>query len=231
MRFLSYLCAKHGMMAAGKQRIVYLYDALCGWCYGFSPVVKRLEEAYGGQIPFEVLSGGMVQGSQVQPIAEKARYILGAFGRVETLSGVKFGEAFFRNILEVGTYVSDSLPPAVALAALRSIQPGKAVAFAHDIQRAFYYEGKDLGEAGTYAEIAVRHGIPAEAFATGWQAEESRIQAEQDFATAAAWGVRGFPTLVYDDGASLFLLAQGYRDFASLDQMFAQILAESLAGK
>jgi putative protein-disulfide isomerase len=219
------------MMAAGKRRIIYLYDALCGWCYGFSPVVKRLEEAHGAQIPFEVISGGMVRGSQVQPIAEKARYILGAFGRVEALSGVKFGEAFFRDLLEVGTYVSDSLPPAAALAALRALQPGKSVAFAHDIQRAFYYEGKDLGEAATYINIAERHGIPAEDFAARWQGEESLRQAEEDFATAAAWGVQGFPTLVYDDGASLYLLAQGYRDFAPLDQMLAQILAGPVAGK
>jgi putative protein-disulfide isomerase len=40
--------------------IIYCYDAYCGWCYGFSPVIKKISEEYRHQIHFETLSGGMI---------------------------------------------------------------------------------------------------------------------------------------------------------------------------
>ncbi|WP_315819016.1 hypothetical protein [Paraflavitalea speifideaquila] len=40
--------------------IYYCYDAYCGWCYGFSPVIKRIAEEYKDRVSFEVLSGGMI---------------------------------------------------------------------------------------------------------------------------------------------------------------------------
>ena len=41
-------------------RIIYCYDAYCGWCYGFSPVIKALYEKYNDQFEFETISGGMI---------------------------------------------------------------------------------------------------------------------------------------------------------------------------
>ena len=32
--------------------IVYVYDALCGWCYGFAPVIERLHEKYGDRLTY-----------------------------------------------------------------------------------------------------------------------------------------------------------------------------------
>jgi len=58
-----------------KPTIFYCYDAYCGWCYGFSPVIKKLAEAYGERIPFEVLSGGMILPEQPVPISVTAGFI------------------------------------------------------------------------------------------------------------------------------------------------------------
>ena len=29
--------------------VFYCYDAYCGWCYGFSPVIRRIAEEYEGK--------------------------------------------------------------------------------------------------------------------------------------------------------------------------------------
>ncbi|HVE60446.1 MAG TPA: hypothetical protein VNA26_01410, partial [Chitinophagaceae bacterium] len=44
----------------GQGAVYYCYDALCGWCYGFSPVMKKIEQEYKDQVSFDVLSGGMI---------------------------------------------------------------------------------------------------------------------------------------------------------------------------
>ncbi len=51
-------------MTVQRGRIIYVNDALCGWCYGFSPVITAIHEKYKDELDFEVISGGMVTGSQ-----------------------------------------------------------------------------------------------------------------------------------------------------------------------
>jgi putative protein-disulfide isomerase len=57
--------------------LIYCYDAYCGWCYGFSPVMKKVEEAYKDRLQIEVLSGGMVLPEQPVHIGATAEYIKG----------------------------------------------------------------------------------------------------------------------------------------------------------
>src|SRR5690606_39540705 len=51
-----------------RPKLVYVYDALCPWCYAFTPVVQALVQEYQGRFDHEVLSGGMVRGDQVREI-------------------------------------------------------------------------------------------------------------------------------------------------------------------
>ena len=72
--------------------IYYCYDAYCGWCYGFSPVIRRIFEEYRQSIDFEVLSGGMILPETPQPIGVMAGYIRTAYKTVEERTGIRFGE-------------------------------------------------------------------------------------------------------------------------------------------
>jgi putative protein-disulfide isomerase len=40
--------------------LIYCYDAYSCWCYGFSPVTKKIAEYYKAVMPTDVLSGGMI---------------------------------------------------------------------------------------------------------------------------------------------------------------------------
>lgn len=63
--------------------IYYCYDAYCGWCYGFSPVIKQLSELYADRMAFEVLSGGMILPDTPRHIGAVAGYISEAYKVVE----------------------------------------------------------------------------------------------------------------------------------------------------
>ena len=54
---------------------IYCYDAYCGWCYGFSTVIKKLYSEYKARLNFEVISGGMVLPEQPVSIAATAKYL------------------------------------------------------------------------------------------------------------------------------------------------------------
>ena len=63
--------------------IYYCYDAYCGWCYGFSPVLEKLFEEFREVMDFEVLSGNMIPKESAKHISATADYISKAYKQVE----------------------------------------------------------------------------------------------------------------------------------------------------
>ena len=105
-----------------KITILYFYDALCGWCYGFSPVIQKLHQQFEDHFEFQIISGGLRLGEGVSPIGEVAPYIkAGAYQTVEERCGVKFGEAFIKGPMEKGDMILNSEPPAIALAIVKDL--------------------------------------------------------------------------------------------------------------
>ena len=39
-----------------QPKLTYFLDALCGWCYGFSPIITRIHREYKNEINFDVVS-------------------------------------------------------------------------------------------------------------------------------------------------------------------------------
>ena len=123
--------------------IIYCYDAYCGWCYGFSSVVKKLEYEYCSKLDFEVLSGGMILPAEPRHISVTAAYIRERYPKVEQLTGVSFGEDYLWHIRNPS--LSDWFPiqkPAIALCVFKEFHPNLSVQFACDLQYALHYEGR-----------------------------------------------------------------------------------------
>ena len=97
--------------------IYYCYDAYCSWCYGFSPVIKKIAGEYKDKLDIEVLSGGMMIGDEVMPIEKIAPFIQASYKRVEELTGIKFGDDFLWHINnpDKSDWVMNSEKPAIAL--------------------------------------------------------------------------------------------------------------------
>ena len=203
-------------MSEKKPSIYYLYDALCGWCYGFSGVIKHLYDEYQSEISFQVLSGGLVTGNRVGPIGVVAGFIKDNYKNVEEASGVKFGKAFIEGILEPGTEQFTSIPPALAMALFRNQLPAKQLEFATRIQRAIYFEGKAPSEWTTYGDLAGEFGLNPEEFAEKMQHPKLEEVIFEEFRIPEQWGINGFPALVYQDDAGASLLSHGYQTLDSV---------------
>ena len=196
--------------------LVYVYDALCGWCYGFAPVIERLYEEQKDRLTFEVVSGGMITGARIGPIGEVAPYIKQAYKVVEDRCGVTFGEAFLQNVLEEGSTVFTSVPAGIALEVFKSFDHPDVVGFAGALQRAVYYDGIAPGNYVAYGTYAVPFGIDAAAFNARMYEPRYAEAAERAFRTASEIGVTGFPTVFFYDGGGWHLLARGYVPYAEL---------------
>ena len=210
------------MPTSPDESLYYCYDALCGWCYGFSPVAVKLAETFGKELPVEAISGGMVTGSRQGPLSEIAAYIRQAHQQVEQLSGVQFGAAFLEKLEPGhpgGQMPMSSETPGLAMSVFKSLdghKPTRSAAFAHALQKALYYEGKDLQALATYLPIVADFGIDGEAF-TARMDDAAYIRAtQQEFTQVQEWQVQGFPTLIYRRGRSLYAIARGFRAYEAV---------------
>ncbi|MFF1615496.1 DsbA family protein [Amycolatopsis sp. NPDC058278] len=174
-----------------KARLTYVFDAYCGWCYGFGPAVAGFAAANAGRIEFDVVSGGLFTGARVAPIGTMT-HVADANARIAELTGAEFGPGY-RALVADGRFEMDSTAAAAGFAALRAAAPGQALAAAEAMQRAFYFDGLSLSEASTYRHIAGLLGLAADDVLTAFNA---RTGAAQDFSRAARLGVTAYPTLL-----------------------------------
>ncbi|MDB5236159.1 MAG: hypothetical protein JWR44_3152 [Hymenobacter sp.] len=207
--------------------LLYIHDPLCGWCYGMSPVIQRVQRDFAGRVDVSVLCGGMVKGDDVAPIADTWDYLKQALGEVENVTGVMFGPAF----LELGAdggYVYDSEPPSRAITAFRQMtqDPARAVAFAHAVQLALFRDGQDLNNPSTYNALLAPFEVDVVEFQRRWAAPETASATQQEFAAVARIGVQGFPTCVLRLGEQGYVLARGYQPYEQLRQGLEQLLRE-----
>ncbi len=176
--------------------LLYIYDPLCGWCYGFSPVMEKLYESLNDKLHFEVYSGGMMLGSRSGTINEVAPYIKTAYKTVEQRTGVVFGEPFLKGMLEPGTAILNSEKPCIALTAFKSYLPKRAVEFAHVLQGALYKDGKDLNQDTTYPDLVTPFGINPIEFVEKLNSSDFKRKTNEEFKIVSELGVSGFPTVL-----------------------------------
>ncbi len=210
-----------------KPVLIYCYDAYCGWCYGFSPVIKKIAAAYQDKLDIEVLSGGMMAGEQVMPIEKIAPFIQGSYKRVEELTGIKFGEDFLWHINNPGKsdWVMNSEKPAIALCILKEYYPERQLEFATDLQYALNYEGRDLDDDEAYRHLLEKYNIQPEAFYGKLQTEEYKEMAYYEFALMKQLQVNGFPTVFIQTGELKFVMvARGYTPYEDVRARIDNVL-------
>ena len=202
-------------------KLLYVYDALCGWCYGFSPTLKAFAKTQG--VGIDVVSGGMIRGPREGMLSEVAPYIRTAYRDVEQRTGVKFGEAFVEVLMNGDIYMT-SEPAAALLAWAREQAPARQLDAAHELQQGIYYHGYGPRSEELARHLATSLGLDADAAVAAMTAEAYRVLAERDFAIARQLEVRGFPALfvVREDG--LLPIANGYTDGQTLAARFERAL-------
>jgi putative protein-disulfide isomerase len=215
-----------------KPLLIYCYDAYCGWCYGFSPVIKKIAENYKDEFDIEVLSGGMMTGENKMPIEKIGLYIQGAYKSVEALTGIKFGEDFLWHVFNTdkSDWVMNSEKPAIALCIFKEIFPEKQLEFATGLQYALNYEGRDLDDDEAYRHLLKKYELNADDFYTKLKSSEYKEKAYYEFALCKQLKVTGFPTVLMQvTDNKLYLLAQGYTPYEDLQQRIKNVVEEVAA--
>ena len=209
--------------------LIYCYDAYCGWCYGFSPVMKQLANEYKDKFHTEVLSGGMIMPEHATHIGATAGYIKGAYGRVEEMTGIKFGADYLWHINnpDQSDWFPSSEKPAIAMCIFKEIYPDQQVNFAADLQYALHYEGRDLTDNEAYRHLLEKYEMDADLFYDKLKSDIYKEKAYYEFQLCKQLQVTGFPQVLMQATESKFhLLARGFTDYDTLKKRIDLVLTE-----
>ncbi|MCK6607040.1 MAG: DsbA family protein [Flavobacterium sp.] len=196
-----------------KVKIIYVYDAICGWCFGFSPTMAKLKTYYQDKIDFEVVSGGLKLGKGAGPIDVVAPYIKTSYTDVESTCGVKFGDAFVNETLKKGTMVLNSLPPAIALSIMKEKYPDKSLEFAGLLHKMYYVDGIEPENYEAYGIYAAKLGYDKTDFNKKMMDSVYIKKAYQEFEYAEELEAFSFPTVLIEIDGKKEILFQGFVTF------------------
>lgn len=207
-------------------QIIYAFDPLCGWCYGFNPALDRVRKTLKDRVQFRIACGGLITGAREQPIREVADYLRQGMQAVETQTGVKFGRAFIEGLLAQGTWISRSEPACRAVLLVQEIAPQYSLDFAYALSKAFYYDGLPPDDPKTISQIASSVGVDRDILLNQWNQPETRDRTLQAFAEARSLGIQSYPSLFLWQDSNLLSIVRGYASAETILEKLKLLLPE-----
>lgn len=206
-----------------KPTLIYVYDPLCRWCFGFHTVMEKLEKRFRNQLNIRVIPGGLAIDENAQTIQEGYPTIKDSLEQVEKMTGASFGKNF-RLLAEEGSYLYDSEPACIAQTTINSLAPEHSLDFAGKLQSALFHDGKNLNHSETFIDLISDYDLSAEKFIELYSSSAIQEKTRQQFQWVQEQNASAFPTLLLEIGSDTGLMSKGYRPYDTLESHLHHLL-------
>lgn len=190
----------------------YLFDPLCGWCYGAAPAVAALSSEPG--ITIKLRPSGLFSGAGARAMDDGfAAFVWSNDQRIEQLTGQRFSEAYRQQVLGDRRQPFDSTVATLALTAVYSTDPARELETLKAIQRARYVDGKDVSSVTALAALLEALGLAAAADRLSAPhtdlLDAMRTRVGKARALMREFGAGGVPTLIAESGVKRWQVDAG----------------------
>src|SRR5471032_1508784 len=200
----------------------YIYDPLCGWCYGAEPLLNAARSV----LPIQLHGGGMMTGANRQSVSPQLRdYVMPHDRRIAEYTSQQFGEAYFEGLLRDETAVFDSAPPIAAVLAAEQVS-GHGLELLGRLQSAHYLEGRRIADEAVLFEIADDMGLEQAAFQAAFKVADTGGHIKTSRALLAKVGGQGFPTFALEQNGQFTVIDIG--PWLGKPEAFAKWLHQAL---
>lgn len=134
-------------MTTQKQKVLFLFDPLCGWCYATSNGMQKLAET----ADVEMIPTGLFSRDQMMS-PEWGLHAWENDSRISQLTGLPFSEAYRQNILMQPTNFN-SFALVQALTAVKLTEPSRELEALRAFQKARYVQGLDTAKLDVLAQV------------------------------------------------------------------------------
>jgi len=177
----------------------YIFDPVCGWCYGAAPLISAARYIPGINVVLH--AGGMMTDMNRRPVTPQLRkYVIFNDERIAQLTGQVFGKDYMDGLLCDSSAVFDSAPPSTAILVAEKVA-GRGLDMLHQLQIAHYVHGQRIAEIQVLQSIAKEMGLDVTTFTAAY-ARLHGVETQRHFTTSrellARVGGQGFPTLALE---------------------------------
>ncbi|WP_242920214.1 DsbA family protein [Pontibacter liquoris] len=197
--------------------LLYVTNPMCAWCYGFTPVVRRLRALWHGRLNVRVLPGNLQAHASEPLLPEQKQQLALSWHRVQERTQLPFDYRFFLQ----PNFVYNTEPACRALLCVRLLRPVLTLEVLRAMHSAFYADGLDLTDTAVLVRLVGLFGISENLFLTLFESEEIMGQLEEEFDYVAQIGGNRFPSVFLATAHGAELLTQG---FCALDELEQRLL-------
>lgn len=195
--------------------LIYCYDPMCSWCWGFRPTWTKLQKALqdlvdADQLTIQPMLGGLAIDSDVAMSDEMKGKLEATWKNIQSTLGTEFNFDFWKTALpRRSTY-----PACRACYVARDI--GLEEEMYHAIQEAYYLNSKNPSDLDTLVECAEHIGMNADSFQKTMQHVKNKRLLEEEIEQARHLGLNSFPSLALLLGDKLTPIPLDYKDHSSM---------------
>lgn len=186
-------------------RLTYLFDPLCGWCYGATPALDAARTA--PEVELVLQPTGLFADAQSRLIdLGFANFAWSNDQRIAALTGQSFTDRYRTEVLGDRSMRLDSGPATRALFAVHKNDPRRVFDALKAIQHARYVDGRDVTDPATLADLLSALSLP-EAARDLVVVDANLIAGYRTWVLAGAgamrrFGLRGVPSLLAGEGVN-----------------------------
>ncbi|CAN7753427.1 DsbA family protein [Rhizobium leguminosarum] len=207
--------------------LTYLYDPLCGWCYGAAPALDKMAKL--DNLTVELAPSGLFAGEGARPLDERfAAYAWHNDQRINRLTGQVFSQLYRDQVLGGADSMFDSAPATLGIIAVGLTQLDREREALKALQIARYVDGLNTSEIVVVADVLDQAGFsdaadrvqaPHEALLDAYRNRIGKSRQLMD-----AFRMDGVPALLVSDGDKRRVLRSDAL-FGGFDRLAAELQA------
>lgn len=202
-----------------NNKLYYVYDPMCSWCWGYKPVWQKISQQLESKIEIQYVLGGLAPDSDQPMPEEMQRQIASYWKKIEDFLGTEFNYDFWqKNTPRRSTYPS-------CRAVLAARKQGAEQAMLSAIQHAYYLEARNPSDNEVLLSLAANIGLDAAKFEVDFFSAELNKEFLQELEFARRIGGNSFPSLFVATEQGIIELQVDYQSAETTIDQVEQILS------
>jgi len=185
-------------------KLIYVHDPMCSWCWGYKPTWQKLESALANILPIEYRIGGLAADSDQPMSADMQLQLQGIWQNISNQLGTEFNFNFWRECQpRRSTYPS-------CRAALIARSFNKEPQMIDAIQQAYYLQAQNPSDEAVLIQLSEQISLDASLFSQYLHSNELKRRFDDELNYVRSLPIQGFPSLVLIKNNSAYPIAINY---------------------
>ena len=195
------------MASMSVNKLIYVHDPMCSWCWGYKPTWQKLESALANILPIEYRIGGLAADCDQPMSADMQLQLQAIWQKISSQLGTEFNFGFWQECQpRRSTYPS-------CRAALIARGFNKEPQMIAAIQQAYYLQAQNPSDEAVLIKLSEQIGLDASLFAQHLHSNELKRRFDDELNYVRSLPIQGFPSLVLIRNNRAYPIAINYADW------------------